>query len=162
MMWKQHWLIMGYLCISTPKMQRLHRCGIRGPMGSLPLQVLTHITHSFPHFDQGIVLDFRLLGQQFIFEATTCIYHFDMFPILRWVCFGLGYFCNIFIMHVTHTLLFKTFYLCLCLEIHSHIFLYVYLMKLSKKLLQFCTQTKKHFFIPKNKQFKPKKKTIPS
>jgi hypothetical protein len=51
-----------------------------------------------------------MLGQQFIFEATTCIYHYNMFLILGWVCFGLWHSCNIFVTHVMHILLFKIFY----------------------------------------------------
>jgi len=46
MLWAQHWLIASYLHDDMPMMQRLYQCGTRGPMGSHPLLVMIHITHS--------------------------------------------------------------------------------------------------------------------
>jgi len=43
---------MGFLCNDMPMMQRLHQHNTRGPMGSHPPLVVTHInlSHSLSHF----------------------------------------------------------------------------------------------------------------
>jgi len=71
-----------------------------------------------------------MLRQQFIFEATTCICHYNMLPILGWVSFGLGHSCNIFVPDVTHILLFKVFFFLLapsCVSGLKYIFTYFYM-----------------------------------
>jgi len=77
-----------------------------------------------------------------------------MFPILGWGCFGLGHFLHIFGTHVTHFILFKTFYfhlhhlVLIIKNTFSHILICM-LDKFIKTMILVLHSNQKIFFYPK-------------
>ncbi len=138
MLWRQHQPIVRYLHVGIPMMQRLHQRDTRGPMGSRPPLVVTQIARSYPQFGQNecyfglqdVKLTIYFLSNH-IFTIITCS------PFQGGVVLDLGIFahfcstCHPFFFCLKH-FTFIIHHLVLIIRIHSHIFIYVCLIKLSK------------------------------
>jgi hypothetical protein len=124
----------------------------RGPMGSHPPPAMVQLAHNL----HKCCFNLQDLWYQFIFEATI-IYHYEMFPILQWGCFGLGHFFHIFVTYVIHVFYLRHFFSFYIIIINkfSHLLICMF-FEIIKKLIFILHSNQKTFLYPQNKKFKLK------